>query len=130
MKRGKECILLVLSGITAGPAVSQPLGHEFGREAYLQYCASCHGTGGRGDGPNALTLKVIPTDLTMLAALNKGVFPSAMIIDVIKNGSAPLGHGTEMPAWSKALAIKGNPSGTRSRIARLVRYIESLQKQN
>lgn len=132
MRRPEICLPVVLMsfGITAVPALSQSPGHEFGKEAYRQYCASCHGAGGQGDGPNASTPKAVPTNLTTLAALNKGVFPSAKVIDVVKNGSAPLGHSAEMPAWLKAFAVKGNPAATRSRISSLVRYIESLQKKN
>lgn len=131
MKRVETCLLAasIFFGITALPALSQSSGRQFGKEAYRQYCASCHGAAGEGDGPNAGTLKARPTSLTTLAALNKGVFPSAKVIDVVKNGSAPLGHSAEMPAWSKAFAIKGNPEATRRRISGLVRYIESLQKQ-
>ena len=36
-----------------------------GRDSFEFYCASCHGTGGKGDGPIASALKVPPTDLTV-----------------------------------------------------------------
>ena len=37
------------------------------KESYGQYCAVCHGTSGKGDGPAAVALKKAPTDLTQLA---------------------------------------------------------------
>ncbi len=35
-----------------------------GRTAFAQNCVSCHGAGGRGDGPAAKGLKIPPADLT------------------------------------------------------------------
>jgi mono/diheme cytochrome c family protein len=40
------------------PLIGDP---ELGRTVYADYCASCHGTGGRGDGPMTKVL-VIPRD--------------------------------------------------------------------
>ena len=31
-----------------------------GRDTYLRYCASCHGSEGRGDGPLAASLTRLP----------------------------------------------------------------------
>jgi mono/diheme cytochrome c family protein len=36
-------------------------------ESFKQYCATCHGSGGRGDGPVASALLTRPTDLTRFA---------------------------------------------------------------
>src|ERR1700758_1504141 len=46
-----------------------------GRQMFDAYCASCHGQGGKGNGPAAPALKAPPTDLTQLAAKNGGTFP-------------------------------------------------------
>ncbi len=35
-----------------------------GKALYDKNCASCHGTGGKGDGPAAKAMKTKPTDLT------------------------------------------------------------------
>ena len=35
-----------------------------GKKIYYQICAVCHGRNGKGDGPNAKTLKVKPADHT------------------------------------------------------------------
>jgi mono/diheme cytochrome c family protein len=101
---------------------------EKGSVSFVLNCAVCHGMDGRGKGPLADALKVAPVDLTLLAARHDGQFPAAKVSDVIRNGGAVLGHGsTEMPAWGEYFAIKGEPEVARSRIADLVRYLESIQ---
>jgi mono/diheme cytochrome c family protein len=35
-----------------------------GKEMYISYCAACHGTDGKGNGPAASALKIPPADLT------------------------------------------------------------------
>ena len=39
---------------------------EAGKEPYIQYCASCHGEDGRGDGPVSAYLKIKVPDLSLL----------------------------------------------------------------
>ena len=38
-----------------------------GSEMFRAYCADCHGTSGKGDGPLVAILKLAPPDLTSLA---------------------------------------------------------------
>ena len=47
-----------------------------GAPLYKQYCASCHGTSGRGDGAMRQYLRIPPADLPPIAAGNNGVFPA------------------------------------------------------
>src|SRR5215472_7535040 len=69
-----------------------------GRRAYLNACASCHGTDARGDGPVAPTLKVPPTDLTRLASRHGGKFPRQHVEDVVTGTAHVTAHGTsDMP---------------------------------
>src|ERR1700674_202975 len=42
-----------------------------GKNMFLNYCASCHGVDGKGNGPAAAALKPAPTDLTTLAKANE-----------------------------------------------------------
>ena len=73
---------------------------ERGKELFSEYCASCHGVSGKGDGPAASALKIPPADLTALAARNKGQFPSLRVMQAIKAGPSVPAHGSEiMPVW-------------------------------
>ena len=44
-----------------------------GQQAYLKYCASCHGKDGRGKGPVSPYLKIKVPDLSLLKKNNKGI---------------------------------------------------------
>ena len=48
---------------------------DIGKIEYQSNCASCYGMDAKGDGPVGKELKTRPTDLTLLAKKNKGVFP-------------------------------------------------------
>ena len=54
-----------------------------GKEMYLDYCATCHGKDGKGNGPAAVALKVAPTNLTTPTARNSGKFPDVRIARLI-----------------------------------------------
>lgn len=54
-----------------------------GRAFFAENCASCHGAGGRGDGPLAAGLDRPPADLTRIAARNGGEFPLVHVMSVI-----------------------------------------------
>jgi mono/diheme cytochrome c family protein len=50
-------------------------GQTLGKQEFVRNCASCHGAGGRGNGPLAKFMTVGPADLTELTARNDGEFP-------------------------------------------------------
>ena len=51
-----------------------------GKEMYESYCAVCHGTDGKGNGPAASALKTPSTDLTTLSKNNGGKYPSLKVL--------------------------------------------------
>jgi mono/diheme cytochrome c family protein len=59
-----------------------------GRGMYLQYCATCHGKDGEGNGPAASALKQAPKDLTLLTIKNNGTFPDFRVAQVIDGSDA------------------------------------------
>ncbi len=102
-----------------------------GRAVFVTFCASCHGSSGRGDGPIADDLRHRPADLTQLAKRNGGMFNAAKIHEIV-DGRAVKAHGTmEMPVWGDAFKWKeGLPEDAiKARIDTLVRYLESIQER-
>jgi mono/diheme cytochrome c family protein len=101
-----------------------------GKEMFNAYCATCHGTDGKGNGPAAAALKSPPADLTMLAKNNGGKYPSAKVTAVLRGEATLVAHGTqEMPVWGPVFwrMSQGHESEMQQRIANLTKYIESLQ---
>jgi len=100
---------------------------------YQLYCASCHGTMGRGDGPVSEALLRPPADLTTLSQRNEGIFPYAQVAFIIDGRGDILAHGPrEMPVWGEFFGQDdyGNatPASARERIEALTDYLKALQR--
>jgi mono/diheme cytochrome c family protein len=109
-------------------------GAESGKKMFVEYCAVCHGKGGKGDGPAVSALKAQPADLTALAKANNGKFPSAHVAEILRSGSSIAAHGTsEMPIWGRVLSTSSaqgtNATELQLRIRNLTEYIETLQSK-
>jgi mono/diheme cytochrome c family protein len=125
---------LAIAGCTA--RVTPPIMpmDESGGQLYVNMCASCHGRDGKGNGPVAPALRSHPTDLTLLAAQNDGIFPREEVIQTI-TGEHPLAaHGSrEMPVWRERFSLDRNAATAaaslyvRRRLELLADYIESIQ---
>jgi mono/diheme cytochrome c family protein len=100
-----------------------------GAQMYKNYCAACHGMGGKGDGPAAEFLKKWPPDLTMMAQHNSGVYPAEHVVSTLRLGTPSHAHGTEdMPLWGELFrTVDANQSLGELRIKNLANFIESLQ---
>jgi mono/diheme cytochrome c family protein len=101
-----------------------------GPDLYKAYCAVCHGSDAKGNGPLAKWLRTAPADLTRLASRNGGAFPLARVRRVISGAeSVSAGHGTrEMPVWGPIFSqIDRDQDLGRVRIDNLAQYLESLQ---
>ena len=93
--------LTLVAMLLAGTASAQDA--DRGRNVYVTHCATCHGPSARGDGPMADVLSVAPTDLTVLAATNGGVFPTTRVVQRVDGSSVVLPHGDPMPWWGMIL---------------------------
>lgn len=99
-----------------------------GAQLYRRHCASCHGVGGRGDGPAAEALSPRPPDLTKLT----GTMPDLM--REIDGSRTIRGHGSAtMPVWGEVFAATALPSGHAQRTALLAvreitEYVYGLRK--
>ncbi len=99
-----------------------------GAEMYRTWCASCHGTQGKGDGPAAAALKKPPTDLTQIAKKNHGKFPTEKVRDYIDGTKAVAAHGSrDMPVWGSFFRRLGDDNAVTYRVVTLANYVESLQ---
>lgn len=101
-----------------------------GKQMYTSYCAPCHGTDGRGNGPAAGALKAQPTDLTVLSRNNHGKFPDTHVVAVLQFGSEIQAHGSaSMPVWGPILGNmnRTNAQEKQLRISNLSRYLETIQ---
>lgn len=102
---------------------------EWGKDLYMLRCASCHGEGGRGDGPAAVALKHPPGDLTRISKSHGGTFPRAEVMQFI-DGERPVpAHGPRhMPVWGEVFRSERSDSEAHMRVLALTAFIESLQE--
>ena len=84
-------------------AISLAAESNSGKQMYLQYCGSCHGKDGKGDGTVSRDLKVRVPDLTALAKKHKGVYPLDDVMATIDGRRLVRGHGDRnMPVWGES----------------------------
>jgi len=104
-----------------------------GARLYKEFCATCHGVSGHGNGPVAQSLKQPVPDLTLLANRWGGAFPAEQVHRMIDGRSMPRAHGTsEMPIWGwEFYGYEGEDAARRRHVAelidRLVEYLGSIQ---
>ncbi len=110
----------------------KPMSTTSGEQMYKAYCAVCHGTTGKGDGPAAAEFKTPPSNLTLLAQTHNGKYPDAYVTQVIQTGPQNAkAHGSkDMPVWGTTFSAIDNSTTkgeSTQRIYNLNKYIESLQ---
>ncbi len=130
----KTAIGLGILGAVVAWAVEPPplIDSIRGDSLYKAYCATCHGVGGKGNGPMAAWLKVQPPDLTRIAARNGGKFPLMRVERVISGEEIlPSGHGTRlMPVWGPVFSqVTRDQDLGRVRIDNLARFLRDIQSQ-
>lgn len=123
--------------LSAGAAGAQEV--AIGKDIFNQYCATCHGSDGKGQGPLTELMLEKPSDLTRLAADNQaepGVFPMLRVIHVIDGRTGVRAHGGSMPTYGDVFTAEveeemesyGAVLETRGRILSLAMYLESIQQ--
>lgn len=119
----RELVIRLLADRASGAEVPQPPSPAPAVEArpdgpalYAKWCASCHGTTGAGDGPDARRLPVAPARHADPAAM--ALRPDDSLYDVIAAGGMPWGRSVRMPAFGASLRAP--------EIRALVSHIRSL----
>jgi mono/diheme cytochrome c family protein len=87
-----------------------------GKALFEYYCATCHGTAGRGDGFNSYNLDPKPQDLTDQKLQSQRSDDD--LATVIRSGGGAAGLSTAMPPWGRTL--------TELQIRNLVVYVRLL----
>jgi mono/diheme cytochrome c family protein len=107
-----------------------------GQAIFERYCATCHGVDAKGDGPMSSVMIIEPTDLTVLAAENGGVFPSAWVIGRIDGRDPLVSHGSPMPIFGQFFEGRGETMRgedgvlimTSQPVIDLVAYLDGVQE--
>ena len=123
---------LSLAGVLlAGRADAQSTSAATGDYLFRTYCAACHGTSAKGDGPLAESMRRRPANLTEIGKRNKGEFPADEVFKPIDGRTPVKGHGgPDMPVWGDVFSKSsdgGDPAIVAARIKALVAYLESIQ---
>lgn len=128
---------LLVAGVMLAPALATPASAQeykqstTGGEIYRTYCAACHGTSARGDGPLASSMVKKPANLVEIARRNGGQFPTELVFKTIDGRQPVRGHGgPDMPVWgdafSKAREV-GDEERVKAVIQSLVEYLDTIQ---
>jgi mono/diheme cytochrome c family protein len=104
-----------------------------GAGIFRNYCASCHGLDGRGNGPVSKALKRKIPDLTRLSQRNDSAFPAIHVRNTIMFGGDDLlpAHGSkEMPMWGPIFhEIEFDHDLGNVRLENITKYLESIQRK-
>lgn len=89
---------------------------ENGMALYQKNCTSCHGKGGKGDGPAAVSMRPAPRNLTDHAYMQ--TLSDEYLYDVITYGGSSVDRSPLMPGWGTTF--------TQEQIVDIMAYLRSL----
>jgi hypothetical protein len=127
---------LAALGLACVVAACAPAAQPFGAARdYADHCAACHGPSGRGNGTAAVGMHPAPSDLSLLARRNGGVFPKPLVIRQLIDDS--MGRSLWHPPVSDTLREgpvvmyddgSGRRLATPARLVALADYLLTLQR--
>jgi mono/diheme cytochrome c family protein len=109
---------------------------EVGKKEYLAKCAACHGKTGKGDGPQAASLKQKPGDLTTYAKRNGGKMPAQQAWAVIDGRELDdrTQQNRAMPVWghmfktqARGEEVKDVEPYVKEKVDAVLAYLQTLQ---
>ena len=129
-------VAVVAFALSTAVAVAQPkieqapikaVNASDGPLMFKNYCAACHGTEAKGNGPAAAALKKVPADLTKITARNGGKYPDVKVRRYIEGLDEVSAHGSrDMPMWG-GLFNSLSRDTAQLRVAALSDYLKTLQ---
>ena len=140
MKNTLRIFAVAASVVLGTAAFGQQKSTDAGKQEFEISCAVCHGMDAKGSGMVADALKVKPTDLTLLAKKNGGVFPIDYVTRVIDGRELIKIHGSrDMPIWGTRYSINAaehyvdvpydQEAYVRSHILTLIDYLYRVQQK-
>lgn len=127
-------LMLAIAACSTVQPQQKTVSQMTGMEMYESFCASCHGIGGKGDGPVAPLVKIGVPDLTRIALRDGGEFPTEDVKRTIDGRFDRPAHGArDMPVWGWQFynSTTRDDPGERARvdalIGKLVDYLRSIQ---
>lgn len=109
-------IMLSLLTLLVQPGVLLAGDVTAGRAIYQQYCSTCHGPQGKGNGPAAAAMNPKPRNHTDGRYMN--ALSDAHLTKVISEGGAAVQRSPLMPPWKGALSPQ--------QIADVITYLRTL----
>lgn len=136
---------MIRTGLSLGAALAAALtlgacapdGQVAGRALFDQYCVSCHGADGSGNGPVAAGLTRKPADLTRITERNDGTFPMVRVMSQIDGYTRRNDRGSAMPELGAALQDgplvmvetgQGVRTPTPANLVALAEYLRTIQR--
>ena len=126
-------LVLLVIAVSAGFYLGrreQPPSAMSGKILYERYCASCHGSEGKGDGPVAEALRQKLPDLTQLQARLGSAYSLDQLMTAIDGRRTIRAHGTSaMPVWGEVFeqSLEEKPHTRRITLLHLQTLAEYLQ---
>jgi mono/diheme cytochrome c family protein len=111
-------ILAALVAVAAASADARTAEPESGKDLYVRYCASCHGSDATGGTALAKLMSIPTPDLTRIAIRRDGWFPEATVREIVDGRYEAHGSRT-MPVWGAVL--------TEDQIRSITEHLFSLQ---
>lgn len=127
-------IFLIISASLYAEEETENVTDVVGKKEFVSYCASCHGSNGKGEGPIVHFLKRKPPNLTQLSKNNNGHFPFERIWGVFDGTYIFAEHGTsEMPIWGYKFIRETQEENEPNTVAKakaldIILYIQVIQE--
>jgi mono/diheme cytochrome c family protein len=103
-----------------------------GAKIFQDRCAVCHGTDGRGHGPDSVVLRHRVADLTLISQRSGGTFPYQRVKRIIEGEKTGLRSqdDREMPNWGPIFhEVESDQDWGEVRLEAITKHIESIQQK-